>query len=99
MRKFACVLFEVDAADPHILYASLCFDPEVSICGERLVILRDLISFWQIGIEIILAGENAFGVNLTAERQPNTDRQLNGLPVQHRKRAWLPRTNGTDIPV
>ena len=99
MREFACVLFQMDAANANVFHAHFCFDLDDSVCSQGLVVLRDLIPFWQVGIEIILASKNTFGMDLTAERQPYTDRQFNGLFIQDRQRARLTRANRTNITV
>src|SRR5215216_8161173 len=89
----------MDAADPHFLESRLRFDLDFSICGQGLVVLRDLVALRQVRIKIIFAGENAFGVNLTSKREPNADRQLDSLFVQDWQGARLTRTNGTNIVV
>ena len=58
MQAFAGIFFEVDAGDADFLFAALAGDLDETKLGEWLVVLRDLVSLGQVGIEIILAGED-----------------------------------------
>jgi hypothetical protein len=89
----------MDAANPHILHACFRFDLDFPICGKRLVILRNLISLRQVWIEIILAGEDAFRMDLAAESQSHADRQFHRFLVQHRERTRLTRANRADVAI
>src|SRR5688572_1926366 len=89
----------MDAADPHFLYSGSRFDLDFPICGKRLVVLRDLVPLWQIGIKIILARKNTFHMDFAIECQPDANRQLNCFLIQYGKRARLARTNWTDVTI
>ncbi len=58
VQALAGVFFEVDAGDADFLLAALGGNLDETELGEGLVVLRDLVSLGQVGIEVILAGED-----------------------------------------
>ena len=66
---------------------------------QRPVELRDLISFGQIGIEIVLAREDGDRVNRAVERERGANRQLDGVVVQDRQGPGQSEADGTGVPV
>ena len=53
------VLFHVRAADAHVPRAARQIDVQVTVLGEGLLVLRDLIALREIRIEVLLAREDA----------------------------------------
>ena len=97
MQRFARVLFHVDArhADPLRDIVDLDFQP--AILGQRLIVLRNLISLGQVGIEVILAGKTRPGIDGAVQRQRRLHRHGHGFPVQHRERAWQAEAHRANI--
>src|SRR6478609_8274061 len=59
----------------------------LAVCARRLIVLRDLIALWQIGIEVVLAREHRRVGNLASEREPELDRPLDRAPVHDGERT------------
>src|SRR5687768_9179274 len=97
MRKFPGILLQMDATNPYLFYACFRFDLDSPIRGEWLIVLRDLVALGEVRVEVIFACENTFGVDFAIERQPDSDRQLDGFFVENRERARLTCANRTDI--
>ena len=55
--------------------------------GQRIFELGNLVALGQVGIEVVLAGEQAGGGDLAAQRQPHPHGQLYSLAVDHRQHA------------
>src|SRR5262245_27414755 len=89
----------MDATNPDILCACCRFDLDFPICGKRLVVLRDLISLGQVGIEIILARKDALSMDFAIEGKPNSYSQFNSFFIQNWQRARLTRADRTDITI
>ncbi len=70
---------------------------QITVLGERLIVLRDLIALGQVRIEIVLSGESRKFLNLTVKCYGRADRKLDRLPAQHRQSARQPETNRTYI--
>ena len=70
-----------------------------TIRRQRLVELRDLVSLRQVGIEVVLAREDRRRLHGAAERQRRSDRQLDGVIVEHRQRAGKRETDRTGVRV
>src|SRR5690606_30243922 len=59
VEVLARVLLQVGADDADLLLALGCVDDEVAVFTERQLVLRDLIALGQVGIEVVLAREDA----------------------------------------
>ncbi len=81
MGELAGILFEVDAADAHQALALRGEDGEAAVPRQGLLVLRDLVALGQVGIEVVLAGEDAGGVDLAAQRQGDAQAVLDGALV------------------
>jgi hypothetical protein len=55
MYKLPGIFLDVNSGDAYSLAAGVAFYIYVSVLAYRGEILRDLISFWKIGIEIIFS--------------------------------------------
>ena len=66
---------------------------------HRLQILRNLIARRQVGVEIILAVEDARQIDLGVEAEPGLDRLLDAKPVDDRQHARKSRIDRRDLGV
>src|SRR5690606_24715833 len=64
---------------------------------DRPVVLADLVSLREIGIEIVLAREDRPRLDPGADREPEAHRHAHRLPVQHREDAWQAEIEGTGL--
>ncbi len=88
--QFSRVLLQVNPADAdRIGPAVVAFDFEVSVFTKRPLELGDLISFGNIRIKVILAGEPGDGVYVTVEGQSGPHAELHRSTVQDRKGAGV----------
>ncbi len=68
MCELAGVLFHVDATNTDALcFARFQFHIQPTLDANWLFILADLVSFGQVGVEIIFAGEDVVLVDLAVE--------------------------------
>ena len=96
MKRFARILFEMHAGDMNLLQVTFRrFDFEIAIDTNRgLPILANLITLWQVRVEVVLPVENRAAGNGAAERQGCPQDMLYGFLVKHRKRTREAQTNG-----
>ena len=99
MQALAGVLFHMHAGDADALAAGRALDFDVAMFRHRLVVLRDLVALGQVGIEIVLAGEDRSRVDLAIQRRGRQHGELHRPPVQNRQRARQPQTHRADIRV
>src|SRR3954464_15701782 len=71
----------------------------MAVSRKWSVVLRDLVSFGEIGIEIILARENGGGMDTALERERGTDGQFDDVLVEDRKGTRKTETDWTDVRV
>ncbi len=64
-----------------------------AIACQRLLVLGDLVTLGQVGVKVILAGKDAGGVDLAAQRQRYAQAVLDGALVDDRQH---PRHTGAD---
>ena len=109
MHVLPRVLFQVQTRDlnrhrfPFMRVSSFItisrHDFEGAMGGERLIVLRDLITLRQVGIKIILAREDRTLIDAQAERLRRARTQLNRAPIQNRQSTRQAETYGTGIRV
>src|SRR5215210_1002344 len=70
------ILFEVEArdADPDRAFGGPAL--EVGVGADRLVVLGDLVTFWQVGVEVVLAREDGVGHDLAVQGKPRHDPEV-----------------------
>src|SRR4029077_17894531 len=96
VQALARVLLQVDAGDTNLLGRAINFDFDHAVLGQWLVILRNLVALGQVGVKIILAGENGGFVDSTLQRHGRQRSELYRFAVQHRqgpRQAQAHRTN------
>ncbi len=98
MQALARVLFEVQARDADALGAACGgFNVNISVLGQRLVVLRDLVSLGQVRIKIIFTSEDRSFVDAAVQRHRGQYRKLYYLLIEHRQRARKPQAHRTYI--
>src|SRR5438093_80635 len=70
-----------------------------AVSGQRVLVLRDLITLRQVRIKVVLAGKDRRLMNRTAEGDRRADRVVNGGAVENRQRAGQTETDRTDVGV
>src|SRR5260370_25842948 len=92
VQALASVLFEVQARDADALGAACGgFNVNISVLGQRLVVLRDLVSLGQVRIKIIFTSEDRSFVDAAVQRHRGQYRKLYYLLIEHRQRARKPQ--------
>src|SRR3546814_12210624 len=95
MHALPRVLFHVNMVNPQLSAAPfLCYDRNVSFITDRRCILCDLVTLWQVRIEIILPGKMGLITNFTMGCQPHfycigkhvtvKNRQSSGMSERYR---------------
>src|SRR5205085_9633754 len=74
-------------------------DLKVAVSRERLIVLRDLIALRQIGIEIILAGEDRLVVDVQSKRERGARSEFDHATLQHGQRTGQAETRRTSVRV
>src|SRR5258705_8396068 len=102
MHIFSGIFFEVQACDGDLL--DLPFDRvprlisfsrhdlELAVCREGSVILRDLIAFGKVGVEVILARKNRLAVYVKPESEGRARAEFDCATIQDGKSARQPQT-------
>ena len=67
--------------------------------GDGLVELGDLVALGQVGIEVVLAGEDGALADFTTQGQGGQGSELDRLFVEHRESARQSQADGADIGV
>lgn len=93
VNQLAGVFFEVRARDANFL----ALNSEVPLLANRFVVLRDLIAFRQVRIEIVFAIEFGSFRNLAVQRESRANRQLQGALIQDRQNTRHSEANRTDL--
>src|SRR5262249_32919234 len=71
--RLAGILLKMQALDPDLdLFRRRHIDGDAPLADYRALVLRDLVALRQIGIEIILAFEDASQVNLGLKAKPGS---------------------------
>ena len=70
-----------------------------AVFGDGLVELRDLVALGQVGIEVVLAGEDGALAHFAVDGQRGQRGELDGLGVEHRQRAGQAQADRADVGV
>jgi hypothetical protein len=88
VQRLAGVLLQVQAFDADRLRPAVGqIDDDLALAHDRLLVLRDLIAEWQVGVEIILPREDGMLVDLRLQREPRAHGLAHALLVEHRQHA------------
>jgi hypothetical protein len=99
VQRLARILFHVYAPDPDAVPRAGRLVLEEPVGRERLVVLRDLVALRQVGIEVVLAGEDGGRLDRAAERERGAHRQFDRARVQDRQRPGQTQADRTDVGV
>jgi hypothetical protein len=100
MDQFACIFFQMNPFDSHRVGLTVIpHNFEGPVFAKWAFILRDLISFGQVRIEIIFSCKSGTPIDPAVEGQSGTDTVLNRLFVQDRKGTGLARADRADMTV
>jgi hypothetical protein len=83
--------------DADFLGNAATIDFDMTTLGQRLVILRNLVSLGQVRIKIILARENRSLMNLAIQSHRREHGKLHNFAIKHRQGSGQTQTHGTDI--
>jgi hypothetical protein len=103
VNQLARILFHVYSGDPDPfapLFSGVlltCFYIDIPVFADRQVILRNLIRLWQVRIEVILAVQLVYHIDLTMKCLSGPNSKPYNLLVQHRQGAWQPCANRTGV--
>jgi hypothetical protein len=97
--EFSRVFFQVDAGDADGFFRSVNRYGERTADADRHIVLGNLVSLGEVGIEIIFPGENRFRRNGAPYRKSHPDRHGNGLAVDGGQRAGQPEADRTTVGV
>jgi hypothetical protein len=89
----------VDPRDADRAALAVDLDVEVTAHADREVVLADLEVLRHVGIEVVLPVEQRVRRDLTVEREPDPDDELDRPLVRDGKRAGQAETHGTDVRV
>ena len=99
MQALTRIFFEVNARDANFLLLGAGLDSDKAMLGQRLVILRNLVTLGQIRIEVVLAREDRKRLNVAAERERRLDRVIDRGAVEDRQRARHAEAHGAHVRV
>ena len=91
VQRLAGVLLHVGALDLDAEGLAVDLDVGPALEGDRLVVLRGLEVLRHVRVEVVLPREPAPLRDLAVQRQPDPDRRLHRLAVDHRHRAGQAR--------
>ena len=95
MCALARVLFEMRALNTN---DNTAWKFQVSVCIQRQVVLTDLIRLGLIGIEVVLAVEDAL-LDAAVQRKPDSHGEFNSLLVQHWQCTRKTKCDGVNVDV
>ena len=102
VEALARVFFQVQAGDADALRGLLPSASGTSmpaVLGDGLVELRDLVALGRVGVEVVLAGEDAGLADLAVDRLGGQHGELDGAAVEHGQRAGQAEAGGADVGV
>jgi len=87
----------MDTLNPDFFVGPIQLDLDKTVLRQRPIILRDLVSLGEIGLEIILARPLRVHVDLTVQADRRFHRHAYGHTIQNRQRARQTETHRTGI--
>lgn len=97
MHAFPGIFLHVDVVDAHRFGLAAYANFQLATDANGLPVLRNLIAFRQIGIEIIFAIEGIARIDATAQSESEPDGKRHLLPVEHGQSARMPQRYGADM--
>ena len=100
VEEFAGILLHVDAGDADALRSSgFRCDVEVAVLADRQFELGDLVPLGEVGIEVVLAGEDRARRDRAVGGQPGHDRVFDHLAVEDRQGSRQPQADRAGLGV
>src|SRR6478752_4795291 len=93
------VLLEMRPHDPDFSLAVLRGKGEPAGAAEGRLVLADLVALREVGIEVVLAGEDGPLGDLAVEREAEQDRHLDSARVRDGQRTGMREADGTRVRV
>ena len=84
MDQLAGVLLQVNPGDADALEAAVDLNVQVAVLRQGQLVLGDLVALGQIGVKIVLAGEDRLRGDAAVGGQGHLQGVFQGLAVQHR---------------
>ena len=98
MHQLAGVFLKMNALDPNgVRAAVITSDCQVSVFTKGTLVLGYLVSFGQIRIEIVFAGEAGLPADSAIQRESGLNTIFHGFLVQYREGPGLSGTDGTNM--
>src|SRR5215213_6151733 len=107
VHVLAGVFFEMQACDPDLFrtpfdrmprFVALgSHDLELAVRGERLIVLRDLVTLRQVRVEIILTRKDRLVIDLQTKRERGTRAELYDASIQDGQCARQAKTGWTRV--
>src|ERR687891_137915 len=92
-------LLPVNPGQADSLALAVELDVEIAFLADRKLILADLVALGQVGIEVVLAGEDALAGDGAVSRQAGLHRIFDRFAVQNRKHAGQSQANFAGVGV
>ena len=99
VHELSRVLLHVDPGDPDLLLPSVELHLDPAVLGGRLGILGDLVPLGEVGVEIVLPGEEALPVDPAVGRQGHLHHELHDLLVEDGQNPGHPEADGAGVGV
>ncbi len=96
VREFAGVFFHMYSPDAHALLPFGCFHHHPAVGGQRLLVLRDLISLGEVRVKVAFARKDTGVVDFAIERQGHAQGIVHRGAVNHRQHAGHPCADRAD---
>src|SRR5258708_20653404 len=87
MGALARVGFEMGPRDANNLFPAVYLNGDATLSYDRLVVLANLVTHGQIGIEVVFAVELTEALRFRAQSKSGTRGKVQGFFVQYRQRA------------
>jgi hypothetical protein len=87
MNKLSCILFHVNAMDAYPFGSLIGVDIEPPVAGQGEFVLGNLVTFGQVGIEVVLAGELAVGSDSAMGGEGHPESEFDHVAIQYGKHA------------
>ncbi len=99
VKELTGVLLQVGAGDADAATLAVHFDLKPAVVAKGQLVLRDLITLWQIGVTVVLPGKDRVFGNLTIQSQSGHDGKFYRLAVDDRQRARHPHADRANVRV
>ena len=99
MQRLAGVFLQVGAHQAHRLLLVAQVERHLAALHHRDLVLADLVALGQVGVEVVLAREDAPGRDGAAQGQAQLDGAGHGLAVHHGQGAGQGQVHGAGLGV